>query len=173
MRLRRNAWLEWSLVAALLFGGRVVHGQSFTLTLTPSVSSANIIPAPTSAVYATGTSASTPSWTIVATCQGKDDQCPVTISSSSGTLALVRVTMSTATGAGCTGSAATYSLQSSPIELFRIAGGNGNSCTATLTFAVTGLTLTSYQSSSSAAASTFARSVQFSINCTKANGNKC
>ena len=172
MRLRRNAWLGWSLVAAVLFGGRVVHGQSFTLT--PSVSSANIIPAPTSAVYATGTSASTPSWTIVATCQGKDGgQCPVTISSSSGTLALVRVTMSTATGAGCTGAAATYSLQSSPIELFRIAGGNGNSCTATLTFAVTGLTLTSYQSSSSAAASTFARSVQFAITCTKPKGGPC
>ncbi len=163
------------LMVAVLFGGRTAQGQSFTLT--PSSTSANIIPSPTSAVYAAGTSASTPSWTIVGTCPnntGGGSICRVFVASSSGTLATARVTVAPATGTGCTGAGGTYTLQSTPTEIFNILRGSGtNSCTTTLTFAVSGLSLSTYQSSGVVATSTFSRAVQFSLTCTKSNGGSC
>lgn len=163
------------LMVCVLFGGRTAQGQTFTLT--PLNSSANIIPSPTSAAYAAGVSASTPSWTIVATCPnntGGGSICRVFVASTSGTLATARVIVSPATGTGCTGSGGTYTLQSLPTEIFNIVRGNGtNSCTATLSFSVTGISLTAYQSSGVAASSTFSRAVQFSMTCTKSNGGSC
>lgn len=175
MRARRTVWLIGSLSVAVLFGGRTARGQSFTVT--PSNTSANIVPTPTSAVYTAGTSASTPSWTIVASCPNgagpAGSRCPFSIASSIGTLASTRVSVAAPVGSGCTGSAASYALQSSPTELFSVARGNGNSCTTTLTFAVTGVSLTAYPSASSIAASTFTRSVQLVITCLRSGGNAC
>ena len=174
MRPRRHAWLVCSLAVAVLFGGRVAQGQTFTLT--PSNMSANVIPSPTNAAYTEGTSSATQSWTVVAQCPNgsgnSGSRCPFSVSSSSGTLASVRVTMLAATGSGCTGVAGTYTLQSTQTELFSVARGNGNSCTTTLTFAVNSLSITSYQSTGSVATSTFTRAVQFLI-CNRTGGASC
>ena len=172
--MRRNAWLCISLAAALV-GSRAAQAQSFSLT--PANSSAQIIPSPTAAAYTAGTSASTPSWTLVAQCPKSagpsESRCPVSMASSAGTLVAVQVTVAPGSGAGCTGAGGTFTLQSTPTEILSVARGNGNSCTTTFTFAVTGLGLATYKSSATLATATFTRPVQITVTCLQSNGNAC
>lgn len=138
---------------ALLIAAPLGAQQLPRFSLTPSSTSANTVPTPTSATYSAG-SAQTPTWTIAANCQNVGNvssYCEYTArvaGSFPNTLQTVRIDY-TVSGTSCRSATGSFSvtLTTTAQALFQVNRGT-SSCSATgVTFVVTGLTRAAYTSS--------------------------
>ncbi|GLC27061.1 hypothetical protein [Roseisolibacter agri] len=178
--------LSWCLgvLAALVVGAtRPVGAQTgHQFTLTPSGTAAATIggtttPSPLRTHYESGTSATTPTWELVASCPNSvgnaSNFCAVGLAlggAGGSPLGAVRVDY-TLSGSGCrtptpAGASYTRTLTSTTrVDLFLVTRGNGSSgqCTASsLRFTVVDMSYTAYRSSASAS-TYYSRGLDFTI----------
>ncbi len=144
------------------------------LTVTGAAGRPDTIPAPKRADYLNTFTGNSGSWTGEVSCgnnvgNSSINACVLRLQLSTGSLTSIQVIAQTPSGGNhCSGGAQTFTLSaSSTVDVMRVAkgGGNGqnaNKCSVIMTFRVTGISLSAYQSAATAAASTFTRSISVS-----------